>query len=74
MLGMQGWFLCFRGILDICLLLCRLQPLLEGFEFASLWNAWWAMGAKWLTPQWSGLSLLARENTSLKHQETEILV
>lgn len=35
MLGMQGWFLCFRGMFDICLLLCHLQPLSEGFEFAS---------------------------------------
>lgn len=36
MLGMQDWFLCFQGMFDICLLLCHLQPLLEGFEFASL--------------------------------------
>lgn len=35
-LGMQGCFLCFWGMFDICLLLCHLQSLLEGFEFASL--------------------------------------
>lgn len=25
MLGMQGWFLCFQGMFDICLLLCHLS-------------------------------------------------
>lgn len=32
MLGMQGWFLCFRGMFDICFLLCHLQSLLEGLN------------------------------------------
>jgi len=61
MQGMQGWFLCFRRMFEICLLLRHLQSLLEGFEFASLWSACWATGDKWLSLRWSGLSLLARE-------------
>lgn len=50
-LGMQGSFLCFHGMFDICLLLCHLQSPLETFESASLYSAGWATKAKWLKLQ-----------------------